>query len=54
MKKLFILALCVLSQFLSAQTKQLAPSQPDRIGKTDLKSRFAISSKGYGEVPFYW
>ncbi|MBC8616930.1 hypothetical protein H8788_04195 [Parabacteroides faecis] len=54
MKKLLILTLCVLSQILSAQTRQLAPGHPDRSGKTDLKSGFATPPKGYGEVPFYW
>ena len=54
MKKLLILTLCVLSQILSAQTRQLAPGHPDRSGKTDLKNGFATPPKGYGEVPFYW
>ena len=50
MKKLLILTLCVLSQILSAQTRQLAPGHPDRSGKTDLKSGFATPPKGGWEI----
>ena len=54
MKKLFILTLCIFSQFLSSQVKQLPPGHPDRSVTMDLKKGFATPPKGYGEVPFYW
>lgn len=54
MKKLFILTLCILSLFVSAQIKQLSPGHPDRFATMDLKSGFIAPPKGYGEVPFYW